>query len=259
MDKHSVFSKTGKGLLEIKNKSNRLPKEQFRILNLVDGKTVFADLAAQSRIPEIELRKVVTALEDGGYIKELISQTDENDPGSGVSDGSAEDDLDFTKMLTDTPPPRTVAPPPPPPPPQPAVTPTPPKPTPRMQAAPQAVPPQPTPRPQAPPPQEQPDQRSRLEEAYTRRQAEEQQRKAQQPKPVPAPPPEPDQEEGADLESELEALRNQMAPSPGPGLTTQPTTRPVIETQPGADTCGAASRPQRRVRARASRRRAARP
>ena len=85
MDKHSVFSKTGKGLLEIKNKSNRLPKEQFRILNLVDGKTVFADLAAQSRIPEIELRKVVTALEDGGYIKELISQTDENDPGSGVS------------------------------------------------------------------------------------------------------------------------------------------------------------------------------
>jgi hypothetical protein len=237
MDKHSVFSKTGKGLLEIKNKSNRLPKEQFRILNLVDGKTVFADLAAQSRIPEIELRKVVTALEDGGYIKELISQTDENDPGSGVSDSSAEDDLDFTKMLTDTPPPRTVAPPPPPPPPpQPVVTPTPPKPTPRMQAAPQAVPPQPTPRPQAPPPQEQPDQRSRLEEAYTRRQAEEQQRKAQQPKPVPAPPPEPDQEEGADLESELEALRNQMAPSPGPGLTTQPTTRPVIETQPGADT-----------------------
>jgi len=85
----------------------------------------------------------------------------------------------------------------------------------------------------APPAQEQSDQRSRLEEAYTRRQAEEQQRKAQQPKPAPAPP---DQEEGTDLEAELEALRNQMAPSPGSGLTTQPTARPVIETQPGADT-----------------------
>jgi len=86
---------------------------------------------------------------------------------------------------------------------------------------------------QAPTAQEQSDQRSRLEEAYTRRQAEEQQRKAQQPKPAPAPP---DQEEGTDLEAELEALRNQMAPSPGSGLTTQPTARPVIETQPGADT-----------------------
>jgi len=100
MDKHSVFSKTGKGLLEIKNRGNRLPKDQFRILNLVDGKTVFADLAAQSRVPEIELRKIVTALSDGGYIKELVSPAGE---AGDLLEASAEDDLDFTKMLTDTP------------------------------------------------------------------------------------------------------------------------------------------------------------
>jgi hypothetical protein len=225
MDKHSVFSKTGKGLLEIKNRGNRLPKDQFRILNLVDGKTVFADLAAQSRVPEIELRKIVTALSDGGYIKELVSPAGE---AGDLLEASAEDDLDFTKMLTDTPAQQ-----------QPRAVPVPPPPAPRTAASPSPqpvstpAPAQPMPRVQAPPAQEQSEQRSRLEEAYTRRQAEEQQRKAQQPKPAPAPP---DQEEGTDLEAELEALRNQMAPSPGSGLTTQPTARPVIETQPGADT-----------------------
>ncbi len=44
MNRTTVFSKTGKGLLEIKNKSNRLSKDQFRVLNLVDGKTNFDDL-----------------------------------------------------------------------------------------------------------------------------------------------------------------------------------------------------------------------
>jgi hypothetical protein len=94
MDKHSVFSKTGKGLLEIKNRGNRLPKDQFRILNLVDGKTVFAELAVQSRVPEIELRKIVTALSDGGYIKELVSPAGE---AGDLLEPSSEDDLDFTK------------------------------------------------------------------------------------------------------------------------------------------------------------------
>ena len=55
MDKDSIFSKTGKGLLEIKNKSNRLSKDHLRVLTLVDGKTKFGDLLAQTRVLELSL------------------------------------------------------------------------------------------------------------------------------------------------------------------------------------------------------------
>ena len=74
MDNATVFSKTGKGLLEIKNKLGRLPKDQFKVLNLVDGKTALGELVGQSRLPEAELRKIVALLCDSGFIKELYSQ-----------------------------------------------------------------------------------------------------------------------------------------------------------------------------------------
>ena len=50
MDKGTVFSKTGKGLLEIKSKTNRLAKEPFRVLGLVDGKSSLDDLAAKGNL-----------------------------------------------------------------------------------------------------------------------------------------------------------------------------------------------------------------
>ena len=56
MNRTTVFSKTGKGLLEIKGKSSRLPKDQFRVLNLVDGKATLQDLVEKSRFSEVELR-----------------------------------------------------------------------------------------------------------------------------------------------------------------------------------------------------------
>jgi hypothetical protein len=212
MDKGTVFSKTGKGLLEIKNKSNRLPKDQFKILNLVDGKTALGDLVAQSRIPEIELRKMVGLLCDAGFIKELTGPAVEDDfPRAGVppvSDSSSgEDDLDFTKILTPTEPAKAAAPP--------------------------AAPPQPATAKPAPPPPPRPqeEQRSRLEEEFVRRQAAaEQQRKAQeQRKP---PPPEPaDDEDVSELEAELDALRRKPAP-PSPPAAPPALARPAAEQPP---------------------------
>ena len=73
MNRTTVFSKTGKGLLEIKNRSNRLSKDQFRVLNLVDGKATLDDLVDKSRITEVELRKVLLALSDAGFIKEFTN------------------------------------------------------------------------------------------------------------------------------------------------------------------------------------------
>ena len=99
-----MFSKTGKGLLEIKNKSNRLSKDQFRVLNLVDGKATLDDLVDKSRITEIELRKVLSALSDGGFIKEFTNPAASGDYTSVTippvpPSTSYVDDLDFTQIL----------------------------------------------------------------------------------------------------------------------------------------------------------------
>ena len=101
MDKSTVFSKSGKGLLEIKSKSNRLSKEEFRLLNLVDGRANLQELVEKSRLAMPDLRKMLTALSDGGFIKELTGQSP-NAGGSATSAGSAAagvDDLDFTQLL----------------------------------------------------------------------------------------------------------------------------------------------------------------
>jgi hypothetical protein len=72
MHMNSLFSKTGKGLLEIKYRSHQLPEEAFRVLCLIDGRTTFGELVDKSRIAEIALGSVLTALANNGYIKELI-------------------------------------------------------------------------------------------------------------------------------------------------------------------------------------------
>jgi hypothetical protein len=104
MNKTTVFSKTGKGLLEIKNKSNRLSKDQFRVLNLVDGKATLDDLVDKSRITEVELRKVLAGLSDGGFIKEFTNPAGSADYTSVTippvpPSTSYVDDLDFTQIL----------------------------------------------------------------------------------------------------------------------------------------------------------------
>jgi hypothetical protein len=103
--KRTVFSKTGKGLLEIRGKSNSLPKDQMRLLNLVDGKLNLGELAAHTRIPEGEAQKMLTLLCDVGYIKELMASTDEPELRRAGSANAAaldgDDDLDFTKVLSE--------------------------------------------------------------------------------------------------------------------------------------------------------------
>ena len=98
MNRTAVFSKTGKGLLEIKNKANRLSKDQYRVLNLVDGKSNLLDLADKAKVSELEVRKLLTALSDGGFIKEFANAT-EIGGSSMPPSASYADDLDFTTIL----------------------------------------------------------------------------------------------------------------------------------------------------------------
>ena len=104
MDKSTVFSKSGKGLLEIKSKSNRLSKDEFRVLNLVDGRVSLQDLVEKSRIALPDLRKILSVLSEGGFIKDLTTAGGTAPVGSqtprpaGNADAGV-DDLDFTQLL----------------------------------------------------------------------------------------------------------------------------------------------------------------
>ncbi|MEX0960048.1 MAG: hypothetical protein WDZ63_12240 [Burkholderiales bacterium] len=98
MDKKTIYSKTGKGVLEIKNKAAKLSKDLGRILSLIDGKSTVADLIARSRMSDADVSRCLKQLEDSGYIKEFAN------PSAGYSGGppadtSYVDDLDFTSTL----------------------------------------------------------------------------------------------------------------------------------------------------------------
>jgi len=99
MNRTAVFSKTGKGLLEIKNKANRLSKDQYRVLNLVDGKANLVDLADKAKVSEIEVRKILSGLSDSGYIKEFTNPAGDFAGSTVPPSTSYADDLDFTSIL----------------------------------------------------------------------------------------------------------------------------------------------------------------
>jgi len=90
--------------MEIKNKSNRIPKDQLRVLGLIDGRATLKALTEHSRIAEAELRKILAALSDGGFIKEFGGSAFSADAsgaaaGRAAPAGSEVDDLDFTQSL----------------------------------------------------------------------------------------------------------------------------------------------------------------
>ena len=99
MDKSTIFSKTGKGLLEVKNRSKSLSRDLFKLLNLIDGKSGFNDLQDKlGRVPDKELLLQLRQLADMGFIKEvMVAQAPDLPPAAPAA--SYVDDLDFTSML----------------------------------------------------------------------------------------------------------------------------------------------------------------
>ncbi len=101
MDKKTIYSKTGKGVLEIKNKAGKLSKDLIKVLTLIDGKSNMADLLAKAKFDDAEMDKAITQLSAGGYIKEFSNtSTGVSSGGSDPGGGSYVDDLDFTSSLT---------------------------------------------------------------------------------------------------------------------------------------------------------------
>jgi len=111
MDQKIVYSKTGKGVLEIKSSARKLSRELAKVLSRVDGKSAVADLVAKSKLTEANLARCLKQLEEAGYIKEFAGLSSGlRSSASSASASAYVDDLDFTAAL---PPGRFSAAPPP--------------------------------------------------------------------------------------------------------------------------------------------------
>ena len=89
MQPQSIYAKTAKGILEVKNKTIRLTRELGLVFLAVDGKTPVSELGAKSALPADALAGAIEKLVAGGYLKLIAEQP--------AADGSDDDlDLDFT-------------------------------------------------------------------------------------------------------------------------------------------------------------------
>ena len=100
MDQDSVLSKTGRGVLQIKYKSNELPRDQCRVLRMIDGKATFRDLTNRSIMNEVSLRSVLQTLADCGLIRHISTPYVAVNAYSMVKPSlELDSDLDFTHSL----------------------------------------------------------------------------------------------------------------------------------------------------------------
>ena len=90
MNPKTIYTKTSKGVLEVKNKTSKLPRDVGLVFLAVDGKSTFADLLAKSGIGEKKLTEVLDKLTADGFVRVFTPASQ----ASGAQPGA--DDLDFT-------------------------------------------------------------------------------------------------------------------------------------------------------------------
>src|SRR5438552_526412 len=103
MNRRSILTKTGKGLMEATGKSSNLSRDLRNILKEIDGKVSVSGLLKKfEKIPERELGEALRNLVRDGYVREFIGQQDGGPrvatgrpPAPQASEGAG-GDLDFT-------------------------------------------------------------------------------------------------------------------------------------------------------------------
>jgi hypothetical protein len=107
MDNRTIFSKTGKGALEISKKAIKLSSEERQALLLVDGKSSLAQMEEKlGKIPPPRLRAIFEKLIELDLIRQFVTKggPDSIIPSAGSPSAAmqvqeiTEDDLDFTAL-----------------------------------------------------------------------------------------------------------------------------------------------------------------
>ena len=103
MNRRSILTKTGKGLMEATGKTSSLSRDLRNILKEIDGKVSVSDLSEKfDRMSEQKLLEALGTMEREGYVREFIGKQEEGprtpaprSPASQSGGGTASD-LDFT-------------------------------------------------------------------------------------------------------------------------------------------------------------------
>src|SRR5258706_9418208 len=90
MHPQTVFTKTAKGVLEVKNRTIRLPRHLGLVFLVVDGKSPVSELPRKARLDEETVTQALEKLVADDYIKVFYAP-----PATGEA-APAADDLDFT-------------------------------------------------------------------------------------------------------------------------------------------------------------------
>src|SRR5713101_6135776 len=103
MNRRSILTKTGKGLMEATGKTSALSRALRNILKEIDGKVSVSELMQKfAKMTEPELLEALKTMEREGYLREFVGKRDEaprpSIPRAPTAPSSADsgEDLDFT-------------------------------------------------------------------------------------------------------------------------------------------------------------------
>src|SRR5215467_4038087 len=107
MNRRSILTKTGKGLMEATGKTSNLSRDLRNILKEIDGKVSVSDLSDKfDKMSEQKLLEALSTMEREGYVREFVGKQEEGPrtpaPGGGTGShslgGGTASDLDFTSF-----------------------------------------------------------------------------------------------------------------------------------------------------------------
>jgi membrane protein involved in colicin uptake len=106
MDPNAIYTKTPRGVSEVKHRAARLSRNLLSVLTLIDGKSPVGQLLQSAKLPEIKFRGAINELEEEGFIR--VAATGSEIRGEPAPAGVANrlpaarnaglDELDFTSM-----------------------------------------------------------------------------------------------------------------------------------------------------------------
>src|SRR5580765_4524071 len=102
MNRRSILTKTGKGLMEATGKTSNLSRDLRNILKEIDGKVSVSELTEKfSKMGETKLLECLSGMERDGYLREFVGKQEagpSTPPGRGPASQSLGEgsDLDFT-------------------------------------------------------------------------------------------------------------------------------------------------------------------
>src|SRR6266852_6289525 len=115
MNRRSILTKTGKGLMEATGKTSNLSRDARNILKEIDGKVSVSELMQKfARMTEPELLEALKSMAREGYLREFVGKQDEaprpSIPRTPTSPSSSDggEDLDFTAFTPAKPSAKTV-------------------------------------------------------------------------------------------------------------------------------------------------------